>query len=146
MKVNIWQVGYTTCKDWVLRQRQQAQCQSKGYVLLEDKDRENDWEELVWHLLNWSCWTEVKPESIHSPLDHCNTDVILQIEGEKEYSIPKFMGFEKCSSLDEAAKILQNSHELWPFSNVEGRSGSYTVRNGKALWSENDIDWEEVTW
>lgn len=149
MKVNVWQVGYTTQRDYVLREN--AQCRNMGYVEIPETD---DWEDEVWNLLNWSCWTSYKPETVHSPLDHCNSDIILQSEGSTEYMCAKFIGWEVCQSLDSAVYNLQHdkSRNLWPFKGVPFRSGYTKIRDGKAYWQSIEDDkagrenWIEITW
>jgi hypothetical protein len=149
MKVNVWQVGYTTERDYVLREN--AQCCNMGYVEVPETE---DWEEKVWNLLNWSCWTSDKPENVHSPLDHCNSDVILQSEGSTRYMCAKSIGWEIHLSLDSAVYSLQhdNRHHLWPFEDVPFRSGYTMVRDGKAYWQSIEDgkadreNWIEITW
>ena len=121
MKVNVWQVGYTTYEDW--HDRANPVCKEMGYVTIPDDSEE--WEEKVWDLLNWSCWNfndegrAVKPDEVHSPLDHCNSDIILQIENSNTYKYAKFMGFGEAFSLENAvAHIIDGSHHLWPFDDV----------------------------
>jgi hypothetical protein len=118
MKVNVWQVGYTTEKDWI--DRVNPVCREMGHVIIPDNTE--DWEEEVWNLLNWSCWNydengiAHKPEEVHSPLRYCNSDVILQIDGSKEYKCAKSVGFEDSSSLEDAIKKFMNrKRHLWPF-------------------------------
>lgn len=149
MKVNVWQVGYTTQRDFVLHEN--AQCRNMGYVEVPEMEH---WEDEVWHLLNWSCWTSDKPEGVHSPLDHCNSDVILQPEGSTRYMCAKSAGWRICNSLDSAVYSLQhnNSHYLWPFEDAPFRSGCTMVCNGKAYWQSiedgkaNKENWTEITW
>lgn len=142
MKVNVWQVGYTTMRDYVLRNN--AQCRNMGYV--EIRDTEDGWEEDVWNLLNWSCWTGAKPENVHSPLDHCNSDVILQIEGKRLYRSAQFVGWKSSDSLEKAVdKVRDNT--LWPFKDVHFTGGHTRIIDGKAYWQrDHDSDWIEITW
>ncbi len=120
MKVNVWQVGYTTREDW--HNRTNPVCREMGYVTIPD-DSEG-WEEKVWNLLNWSCWnyndegTAVKPDEVHSPLDHCNSDIILQIENSNIYKYAKFIGFGESSSLKNAVAHIIDGNHLWPFSDI----------------------------
>ena len=118
MKVNVWQVGYTTEKDWI--DCANPVCREMGHVIIPDNTE--DWEEEVWNLLNWSCWNydengiAHKPEEVHSPLGYCNSDVILQIDGSGEYKCAKSVGFEDSSSLEDAIKKFMNrKRHLWPF-------------------------------
>lgn len=149
MKVNVWQVGYTTERDYVLHEN--AQCRNMGYV--EVPETEN-WEDEVWNLLNWSCWTSDKPEEVHSPLTHCNSDVILQSEGSTRYLCATHTGWQVCNTLGSAIYSLQHggSHRLWPFNDAPCRSGYTMVRNGKAYWQSIEDgragkeNWIEITW
>ena len=143
MKVNVWQLGYNTYKDFKLNQN--IQCREQGYVLIDSID---NWEEKVWDLLNWSCWAKNKPEEVHSPLTHCNSDIILQIEGTNLYKVSEFVGFTEHPSLETAIKYAkQKPHEYWPFSDVYGKSGHYKVKYDKVYWADFDSeDWIEVTW
>lgn len=149
MKVNIWQVGYTTQRDFILEEN--LVCREMGYVEIDPTDQ---WEESVWELLNWSCWSrEGKPENVHSPLDHCNSDIILQIDGTSIYRGAMFLGWRAYSSLEEAvASASIEGHRFYPFSDVKFRSGFRKVENGKAYWMDLDEGragrgtWIEVTW
>jgi hypothetical protein len=124
IKVNVWQVGYTTLKDYACSNRKNAKCVDKGYVLLNSLD--DLWEETVWNLLNWSCWNTddngnaIKPESVKSPLDHCNSDIILNIEGTNIYKYAKNSGFGVADSLKGAIeKITNECCDFWPFPEVK---------------------------
>jgi len=122
MKVNVWQVGYTTERDWI--DCVNPVCREMGYVIISDNTE--DWEEKVWHLLNWSCWNfdekgiSHKPEEVHSPLRYCNSDVIFQIDGSGEYKCAKPVGFEDSFSLEDAIKKFMNGRRrLWPFYDAQ---------------------------
>lgn len=150
VKVNVWQVGYTTQKDYVLRKN--AQCRNMGYVEIPN-DME-DWEEEVWILLNWSCWTNKKPKNVHSPLDHCNSDIILQIDGSCKYRYAKFVSFGDAHTLADAIQEVKHQN-LWPFSDMRSafRSGfTKTDYDGKAYWisiedyKAGNRNWTEITW
>jgi len=128
-------------KAYKLRQTDKAICKERGYVLVEDKE---GWEEDVWNLLNWSCWNyddhgnAIKPEVVHSPLDHCNSDIILQIDGTDEYRAAQFCGFESFRSLETAVKNLKSPHhDLWPLAEAP-REYSYLKSDGQTVWGSND--------
>lgn len=151
MKVNVWQVGYKTYKGYVMQDKKQLECRAMGYVEIEMQDL---WEEEVWNLLNWSCWNydkkghAVKPENVHSPLDHCNSDVILQIEGTQKYMYAKFAGFGYRSTLASAVNAIKDgTHNLWAFKDVRFSSG-YVKRYGDKAYISKDgkTDWVEITW
>lgn len=152
IKVNVWQIGYTTFKDYACSNRQNAKCVNKGYVLLDSLD--NHWEETVWHLLNWGCWNinddgnAIKPESVQSPLDHCNSDVILNIDGTNIYKYAKSFGFGEVDSLKDAIKEITLECvecDFWPFPNVKRTSGAIRQKDGKVYQLIND-KWTEITW
>lgn len=125
IKVNVWQMGYTNLEDFEKTNKGNAKCVNKGYVLLNSLD--DYWEETVWHLLNWSCWNydeekgeNVKPKSVHSPLTHCNSDIILNIEGTNTYKYAKSIGFGEANSLEEAIKQMFKCFcNFWPFPGVK---------------------------
>lgn len=145
IKVNVWQVGYATTKDYVLKNADKLECRNKGYVIVDFKE---GWEEVVWDLLNWSCWSDCKPDNVHSPLDHCNSDVIFEIEGSKDYKCAMTIGFENALSMESAfAKLKKRAYDMWKFADTAHVSGYYTCKDGKAYWRKNREDvWQEVTW
>lgn len=146
IKVNVWQMGYTTIRESVLGDRDKAVCRPMGHVFLEETYH---WEEDVWHLLNWGCWSENgKPEGVHVPIDHCGSDVIIQKEGENTFWCASIAGWQCFYTLDEAIKAMRvGFYTLWPFYDVRRVSGHYTAKRGKVYWRLNNEDeWEEVTW
>ena len=120
-KIDIWQVGYPSEESWKVGNPQNAMLAYRGYVELDTL--EEGWQEIVWHLLNWSCWNHddegnaVKPENVHSPLTHCNDDIILQAEGSDKYFYAQFIGFKETNSLTEAINALKDGRTLWPLRN-----------------------------
>lgn len=120
IKVNVWQMGYTNRKDFEEDNRANAICRSRGYVEVENT---KGWKEEVWHLLNWGCWSvdengeSKKPQNVHSLLDHCNADIILNVDGTKEWCFAEPVGFRKASSLPKAIKMMKKrvTNELWIF-------------------------------
>ena len=149
IKINVWQVGYTTYKDYVCSNRQNAKCVDKGYVLINKLN--TGWEEDVWHLLNWSCWNTddngnaIKPESVKSPLDHCNSDVILNIDGTNIYKYAKGFGFGETTSLKEAIREITLECNFWPFPEVKRTSGEIRQKEGKVFQNIKG-KWTEITW
>lgn len=144
-KVNIWQVGFESMRDYVLRNEEKLVCRPIGYVNMVRLDE--SWEESVWNLLNWSCWTRRKPKSVHSPLTHCNSDVILQVEGTDVFVCSCAVGWESARSLDGAfAKMKSGVHFFWPFYDVPHVGGNYKEENGEAYWRNNEVGWTKVTW
>lgn len=145
MRINVWQVGYNTTSDFVLQNKDKAECKQVGWIEPRQVHR---WKDDVWDLLNWSCWTDEKPANVHSPLTHCNSDIILQRKGCKSFWAAKPFGWKECKSLDEAInEIKKVFHSIWLFYDAKRVSGEYTTREGKALWRKNDkCEWSEVTW
>lgn len=150
IRVNIWQMGYTSFKDHLISDKSKASCKNMGFVILENK--EDLWEETVWNLLNWSCWNfdknnePIKPDNVISPLDHCNSDIIINIEGSNEYKYAKHCGWGKANSLEDAEKKMKEDFcSFWPFSDVKRTSGSVKCDNGK-VFQEINGKWTEVTW
>jgi hypothetical protein len=117
VKVNVWQVGYATVKDWENQNPSRIEYVERGYVLIDEQE---DWEEEVWHLLNWGCWnynedgSTTMPENVHVTIDHCNSDVILLMENTKVYKYAKSIGFGDATSLDEAVTQVKKVRHLWP--------------------------------
>jgi hypothetical protein len=150
IKVNVWQMGYTTFKDYACSNKYNTKCVDKGYVFLDNLD--NHWEETIWHLLNWGCWNidddgnAIKPESVQSPLDHCNSDVILNIDGTNIYKYAKSFGFGEATSLEEAIKkMVDDFCNFWPFPDVKRTSGAIRQKDDKVFQCIND-KWVEITW
>lgn len=114
VKVNIFQIGYLSLEDWKNDNSSKLACRYMGYVELIEL--ENDWEEIVWNILNWDCYQKNKPKTLHSEMTHCNDDVIFQIEGETEYTYFKSFGVGKTNSLSDAVQeILQETFVFYPF-------------------------------
>ena len=145
VKVNVWQVGFDNIKAYMLRDSSRTACKERGYVLVENSE---GWEEEVWNLLNWSCWNYnekgnvVKPEDVHSSLDHCNADIIVQIDGTSLYKAAQSIGFKDFHTLEDAvADMKKHPYELWPLVETPREYTRYKS-NGKDVWgSNNDKDW-----
>ena len=139
VKVNVWQMGFDNIKAYMLRDSNGTACKERGYVLVENTD---GWEEEVWNLLNWSCWTDKKPEDVHSPLEYCNSDVILQIDGTNEYKRAESVGWTDYTSLESAIDALKKTPcSLWPLKEVPREYTTYTVKNGVVMGSNDDKNW-----
>ena len=135
VKINVWQVGFMDMKAYMLRKGDKAICKERGYVLIED---EEDWEEEVWNLLNWSCWTDKKPKNVYSSLDHCNSDVVLQVDGTNDYRRAESVGWTKYNSLEQAINALKNDpHSLWPLAEAP-REYCRLRSNGVTVEGSND--------
>lgn len=148
MKVNVWQVGYPSFKDYILKS-ENVEVREMGYVEIPSIEC---WEEEVWHLLNWSCWNyddngdAFKPNNVHSTLDHCNSDIILHVVGTYGYKTAMPIGWATYSSLDHAINSFkERRHSLWPFSDVKFCGGYTKIENGKAYIKKNNrSSWEEI--
>ena len=135
VKVNVWQVGFMDMKAYMLREGNEAVCKERGYVMVDSK---TDWEEAAWELLNWSCWTDKKPEDVYSSLDHCNSDVILQIDDTNDYRRAESIGWTKYNSLEQAVTALKNDpHSLWPLAEASREYHSLRT-NGVTVEGSND--------
>lgn len=51
-----------------------------------------------WHLCNWACWTDTKPEELDSTLSVCNSDVAFEIRG--TYWMALTVGWEERDSIE----------------------------------------------
>ena len=128
IKVNVWQMGYTNKKDFKEDNRANAVCRGRGYVLLPNRsvyksidDILEDspyWEEEVWDTLNWGSHTNKKPDNVHSTLNHCNSDIILHVDGTKEWRWAKCIGFGRAKTLQEAIRLMKTESTcgFWMFS------------------------------
>lgn len=106
-KVNVWKLGYTTFKDFILN-NDNVECRPMGYVELEDDDDPED----TWHFLNWSCWTQTKPDKVKSSISYCNSEIIIQEEGSDEYHVCKPVGWEIAKNLEEAIKVSKAGRDF----------------------------------
>ena len=151
IKVNVWQVGYLSMVAYIHRDEEAIVCKERGYVELEEQDL---WEEEVWHLLNWGCWNynkegkTVKPAEVHSQLDHCNSDIILQIEGTNSFKAAQSVGFKEYDSLNEAIASYKEGgfFNVGPLMECPRKAGHYTIKDDKVMWSKDNKNWEIVTW
>ena len=134
-KVNVWQVGFMDMKAYMLREGEKALCKERGYVVIEDM---KNWEEEVWNLLNWSCWTDKKPDNVFSSLDHCNSDIILQIDGTDQFKRAESMGWTHYATLEAAIEALKKTpRSLWPLVEAP-REYSHLKTDGKTVWGSNN--------
>ena len=139
VKVNVWQMGFTNMKAYMLGDSNGIACKERGYVLVENSE---GWEEEVWNLLNWSCWTDKKPKDVHSPLEYCNSDVILQTDGTNEYKRAESVGWTDYTSLESAIDALKKTpYSLWPLKEVPREYTAYTVKNGVVMGSNDNKNW-----
>lgn len=135
VKVNVWQVGFMDLKAYMLREGDKAICKERGYVMVENK---KGWEEEAWNLLNWSCWTGRKPKDVYSSLDHCNSDVILQVEGTDNYRVAEPIGWTTYDSLKSAAAAFKKDpYSLWPLAEAP-REYKRLRSNGITVEGSND--------
>jgi len=115
-KVKVWQIGYANRKDFNSQDIEKAICRPMGYVEIEDDEDC----ETIWHLLNWSCRNSAKPNNVFSPLTYCNSDIIIQTEGEDVFHVAMPIGWKLATSLEDA--IAENkkkkSSNYWLFYDV----------------------------
>jgi len=148
MRVYVWQLGYSTFKDFALH-NSNISCRPRGYVEVECEESSQDLREHVWELLNWGCWAEKKPKEVHSRLDHCNGDVILKFEGEKVYHVCLSFGWTTAESFKLAINAGKSNDlaEFWPFPNVYKKSGQIKIIDDKPYIKEcGSNEWIEITW
>lgn len=79
------------------------------------------------------------------PLDHCNSDVILNIEGTNIYKYAKGVGFGETNSLEEAIREIALECDFWTFPNVKRTSGAIKRKDDKIFQNING-EWIEITW
>ena len=116
MKVNIYVIGLTRT-DWEEQpnRRTKLHIASAGYAEVEKFDADQ-----LWNLLNWSCWTNKKPKEVkHSPLTHCNADVVFNIDGTNEYHCALTCGWHKktAQSVKEVLVFYKRTRRcffFWP--------------------------------
>lgn len=139
IKVNVWQVGFDNIEAYMLGEGEKAICKERGYVVIDDL---KNWEETVWDLLNWSCWTNKKPDNVFSSLDHCNSDIVIQIEGSHEYKRAESMGWSHYATLEAAIEALKKTpYSLWPLAETPRSYTAYKT-DGETVWgSNNNKDW-----
>lgn len=111
-KYNILQMGYPTVEDWKNHNAGTIQFKERGYAMVED----NEGQEKVWDLCNWSCYADAKPENLHSELTHCNSDIVVWVEGSGEYWVAEPAGWKKFQTLEEAKRhmLAKSRYEAWP--------------------------------
>lgn len=150
IKVNIWQLGFTTFKDYLKHDNSKAQCRDMGFVIINEK--KDLWEEEVWNLLNWSCWNydengnAVKPENVKSPLTHCNSDIIINIDGTNKYLYAKHVEWGEADTLEEAINKMKSDFcDFWPFRDVRCTSGRVKQKED-TVFQEINGKWIEITW
>lgn len=71
-----------------------------GYVLTNETLIDDQLED-VFNLLNWSCWREIKPENVYSPIDHCASGIILNIAESTDFYLSMSIGWKKFNSFLE---------------------------------------------
>jgi len=148
VKVNVWQMGFDNIKAYMLRDSSGTACKERGYVLVENSE---GWEEEVWNLLNWSCWNynekgdAVKPEDVHSSLDHCNADIIVQIDGTSLYKAAQFSGFKDFHTLEDAvADMKKHPYELWPLAETPREYTRYRTHGTNVFGSNDGETWHII--
>lgn len=107
--VDVYQVGYTSQEAFENKDKDKLALKYKGYVCV--KDDVTNVADNAWHLCNWSCWTETKPDQVHTDLTFCNSDVIFVInddEEEKEYWCADCFGWTVCRTLNAAIEHVKN--------------------------------------
>lgn len=144
MRFKVWQTGYTTCRDEVLRDTSKAVTLPKGFVIADSIEE-------AWDLLNWSCWTSKKPIEVISDMEYCNSDIILS-NNFNEFWYAKPIGWGVTKTLEDAIAGIKQDRltPLNAFSDVKGFSGYVRIKNGipyyKDFDSDDESEWIEITW
>lgn len=74
-----------------------------GYIEQQEFDAEE-----CWNLLNWSCWTEEKPENVFSHLSVCNSDIILYNVESDTYHVCLPFGWKEFTNYNQMLLFLNN--------------------------------------
>jgi len=85
MKIKIWELS-----------PRNFELEEKGYIEAEEFHADN-----CWHLCNWDCWTDEKPENLHSDLYVVNSDVIFYNPKENKYYLALSVGWCIKDTLEE---------------------------------------------
>lgn len=110
-RYNIIQMVYPSVEDWKNRNTKSLTFKERGYA---EFDNPNENHNSVWDLCNWSCYTDKKPENLHSELTHCNSDIVVWVEGSKEYYVAEPCGWAKFDTLERAKVYMLTCSEAWP--------------------------------
>lgn len=100
-----------------------------GYIELNKFD-----EDECWHLCNWSAWSEIKPDNLHSKITVCNTDVIFHNPENDMYYTPGSTGWNEPLPMLDACVV----YWLNDFSTLIMSKSIYDYLN------KNDKTFEEV--
>lgn len=111
MKVHVIKRGIASMEE----HNPQIQVTYCGYLEVENPlDRD------LWHLCNWSCWSDERPpvECANLLITHCNSDVAFDINGVwYSHAMHEYPSFEACYN-DMINRRSKNYHALW--SHKEG--------------------------
>lgn len=77
-----------------------------GYVELPTFDAEK-----CWNLCNWDCWTEKKPDNVHTDIERCNHGLIVYNPETKEYWLALSHGWFYGKSYEVAEYIYHHWRE-----------------------------------
>lgn len=111
-KYNILQIGYPSVEDWKSQSADNLTFKERGYAMVKD----DEGPENVWGMCNWTCYTDIQPQNLHSDLTHCNADIIVWVEGSGEYWVAEDAGWEKFPTLEDAKQYLlaDGCYRAWP--------------------------------
>lgn len=69
MKVNIYKIPFAYLfNNWV-----ELKIENRGYIEQKEFDAEE-----CWHICNWSCYSDNKPNNLFGNIDVANSDVIFE--------------------------------------------------------------------
>lgn len=96
MKIKVFTVPYN------YRELKNIQVTEQGYIKADYFD-----EDECWHLCNWSCWAEEKPENLLSDLEVVNSDVIFYNPKTERYHLALPSGWYVGNSLEEITQHIK---------------------------------------
>jgi hypothetical protein len=78
--------------------------QEKGYLEVEKFD-----EEECWNLCNWSCWTDKKPENLHSDIEVAGSNIIFLNPENEKYYMAASVGWIVKDTLEEIESVAREN-------------------------------------
>lgn len=103
MKINIWKIpwGYEHSE---VRKRVPFTIHQKGYI-----EADQFQEEECFHLCNWGCWADNKPENLYSDVEVANSDIIFHNPEEDKYYLALPVGWHTENTLEEMINFITTS-------------------------------------
>lgn len=85
MEIKIWRISNTDCE-----------VEEMGYITAKEFHADE-----CWHICNWGCYTDDKPENLHSELDVVNSDVVFHNPKEDKYYLALPVGWYIGDTIEE---------------------------------------------